>query len=187
MNKIFGFLSFGLLVFSLDGVSSDIVADILNDLDVKKAICSQLNNLENIGNEGKIAKQEIDWNKIMPKKIIYYYFQKEARKMQHEKKANLEEESSNRIKEIMIYDRNRLEFFQNGFGDAEFRSSVINSVMDDILILRNEFADKCLATVVTVKEVMSLLKELIKIDPSLNTEKLKQIDDLMKLVNGEIK
>lgn len=184
MNKIFGFLCFGLLVFSLDGMSSDIVLDILNDPDVRKAIDSQVNNLGNIGNEEKIAKQEIDWNKIMSGKIIYYYFQKEAQKMQHEKKANLEKESFNRIKEIMIYDRNRLEFFQDGFGNDEFCSSVIGSVVNDISVLRNEFTDECLAKVDSVKDVISLLT---KINSDLNGEKLKGINDLIKLIDGEIK
>lgn len=64
-----------------------------------------------------------------------------------------------RIQEAMIFDKERLERFLSGFGDPEFKNSVVSSVRRDIEILEDEFDENSLTTLDCVKEVLNLLTE----------------------------
>lgn len=68
----------------------------------------------------------------------------------------------NRIQEAMIFDKGRLEKILSGFGDSEFKNSVVSSVRRDVEILEDEFDENSLMTLDCVKEVLNLLAECEK-------------------------
>jgi hypothetical protein len=73
-------------------------------------------------------------------------------------------ESWNRVSEIMLFDQGKLERFLCGFGDMDFKSSVIDSVLDDIDTLMDEFTLDSLIQNSYVKNVIDLLDKC-KVEP----------------------
>lgn len=87
---------------------------------------------------------------------------KESVKIMKKKTVVSPSDDFDRINETMIFAQGKLERFLSGFGDKNFRSSVLTSVRSDIEVLEDEFTHDSLIILPCVKTVMDLLEQCEK-------------------------